>query len=42
MSEVVTLEKIGHNIDGKTHLFLQKWKKQLESLGIKYNLVLNG
>lgn len=38
ITKVVTLEKIEHYIDGRTDLFLQKLKKTLESLGVKYNL----
>lgn len=42
ISEMVTLEKIGHCINGRLHFFLQKWKKPLELLGVKYSLNLNG
>uniref|UniRef100_A0A8C5G1I7 Reverse transcriptase domain-containing protein n=1 Tax=Gouania willdenowi TaxID=441366 RepID=A0A8C5G1I7_GOUWI len=41
ISEVVTLEKLGHCINGRTHLFLQEWRKPLELLGLNYNLDLN-
>lgn len=37
-SEVVTLEKIGHDIDGRSDVVLKKRKKPLESLGVKYNV----
>lgn len=41
ISEVVTLEKLGHYINGRIHTFQQKWKRPLEHLGVKYNLELN-
>ena len=40
ISEVLTLVKLGHYVDGRTHLFLQKWEKPLERLGLDHNLGL--
>lgn len=40
ISEVVTLEKLGHYIDGRIHTIQQKWKRPLEHLAVKYNLEL--
>lgn len=41
ISEVVTLEKLRHYINGSIHTFHQKWKRPLEHLGVKHNLELN-
>ncbi len=42
ISEVVTVGKKGHCIDRRTHLFLQKLKKPLEYLRVKYSLDVSG
>ena len=41
ISKVMTLEKLRLYINGRIHIFQQKWKRPLEHLGVKYNLELN-
>uniref|UniRef100_A0A3B4GNZ4 Uncharacterized protein n=1 Tax=Pundamilia nyererei TaxID=303518 RepID=A0A3B4GNZ4_9CICH len=40
--EVMTLIRLGHYIDGSSRIFVDKWKKPLEALGVTGKLDPNG